>query len=108
MYNIGDIVFVYLFDLNKSIHHTNKLRADRFGRIIDVYYRTIVGTNNNVQEIVYKIRLTNNNVIEYNNSNINYSMMSVNELVEFIGTADLSAEKRNGFLEQIQEYTKRF
>ena len=34
--NIGDYVYVYLFDLDKSLKNMSKLREDRFGKIMNL------------------------------------------------------------------------
>ena len=35
--NVGDYVYVYLFDLDKSLKNMSKLREDRFGKIINIH-----------------------------------------------------------------------
>ena len=98
--NIGDIVYVYLFDLEKSILHMEQLRDDRFGRITAINKRSIIGTNSN--ELVYHIK-THDKKLEYVTTNINYSIISIPDLLDVINKADLSADKRNALLEQIQK-----
>ena len=34
--NIGDVVYIYLFDLEKSLVNMKQLRTDRFGKIIAI------------------------------------------------------------------------
>lgn len=98
--NIGDIVYVYLFDLEKSILHMDQLRNDRFGRVTAITKRPIAGTNFN--DLVYHIK-TQNKVLEYVSSNINYSVISIPDLLNVINKADLSEKKRKALIEQIQK-----
>lgn len=97
--NIGDIVYIYLFDLEKSILHMNQLRDDRFGRITAINTRSIIGSND--KEIIYTIK-TKNNIVEYVSSNVNYSIISIAELMNLIGNVGLSIEKRDRLIKQIQ------
>lgn len=97
--NIGDYVYIYLFDLEKSLINMKQLRNDRFGRILN---KSIVHNNNGNDLIVYQIELLQNNkIIEYRTDNINTSMISINELVEIIGRAEVSSDKRSALLEQV-------
>ena len=99
--NIGDYVYIYLFDLEKSIINMKQLRHDRFGRILN---QSIVRNNNGNNLIVYQIELLQNNkVIEYRTDNINTSMISINELIEIIGRANISPDKRSALLEQVND-----
>ena len=97
--NIGDYVYIYLFDLEKSLINMKQLRNDRFGRILN---KSIVRNNNGNDLMVYQIELLQNNkTIEYRTDNINTNMISINELVEIIGRAEVSSDKRSALLEQV-------
>ena len=97
--NIGDYVYIHLFDLEKSIKNMKKLRDDRFGKIVN---KSIISNNNGNDVIVYDISLLNGKSLSYRSDNMTTNMIHISELVELIGRADLSEEKRQLLLEQIQ------
>ena len=73
--NIGDYVYLYLFDFKKSINNMNRLRNDRFGCITN---KTILSNNNGNDVILYSIRLLcNDNVIIYRTDNLSTNMVSI-------------------------------
>ena len=97
--NIGDYVYIYLFDLEKSIKNMKKLRDDRFGKIIN---KSIISNNNGNDVVVYDISLLNGKNLSYRSDNITTNMIHIGELVELIGRADISEDKRQFLLEQIK------
>ena len=97
--NIGDYVYIYLFDLEKSIKNMKKLRDDRFGKIIN---KSIISNNNGNDVVVYDISLLNGKNLSYRSDNITTNMIHIGELVELVGRADISEDKRQFLLEQIK------
>ena len=102
--NIGDYVYLYLFDLEKSIINMNRLRDDRFGRLIN---KSILHNPNGNHVIQYDIELFNSReVIQYRSDSLSTNMLSVNELIELIERIDIPFDKKETILEQIQEVIK--
>lgn len=97
--NIGDYVYIHLFDLEKSIKNMKHLREDRFGKIIK---KSIVKNNNGNNVISYDIHLLNGKHLTYRTDNLTTNMIHIGDLVELIGRADVSEDKRQALLEQIQ------
>lgn len=97
--NIGDYVYIHLFDLEKSIKNMKHLRDDRFGKIAN---KSIVKNNNGNDAIVYDIHLLNGKRLTYRTDNLTTNMIHIGDLVELIGRADISENKRQSLLEQIQ------
>lgn len=97
--NIGDIVYIYLFDLEKSLINMKELRKDRFGKIIDV--RELKMLNSSEVVMVYDIQLKDDRVITYRSDNLTTNMVSIMELIEIIGRADIDSEKRQALLDQL-------
>lgn len=103
--NIGDYVYLYLFDLKKSITNMEELRYDRFGRIINM--SVLTSSHNSENYIAYEIQLLyNNKVIEYCSNNLSTSLVSISTLIELIGGSDISSEKKNRLLEQVDAVIK--
>jgi hypothetical protein len=98
--NIGDYVYIYLFDLEKSIKNMKRLRDDRFGKIINRY---IIKNNYGNDVIVYDIQLLNGKSMVYRTDNLTTNMIHIGDLVELIGRANISEDKRQFLLDQIQE-----
>ena len=97
--NIGDVVYIYLFDLEKSLANMKELRRDRFGKIIDV--RELKMLNSSETVMVYDIQLKDNRVVTYRSDNLTTSMVSLMELIEIIGRADIDSDKRQFLLDQL-------
>lgn len=97
--NIGDVVYIYLFDLEKSLANMKELRRDRFGKIIDV--RELKMLNSSETVMVYDIQLKDNRVVTYRSDNLTTSMVSLIELIEIIGRADIDSDKRQFLLDQL-------
>ena len=97
--NIGDYVYLYLFDFKKSINNMNRLRNDRFGCITN---KTILSNNNGNDVILYSIRLLcNDNVIIYRTDNLSTNMVSIEQLKELINDSDISDAKKQMLNNQI-------
>lgn len=102
--NIGDYVYVYLFELEKTIVNMEQLRDDRFGIIEN---KDILPCSNGEQIIVYKIKLLKNNqVIEYRSNNLSTNITSFYDLIDMIGRAKISQEKKDNLLRQLDEVVK--
>lgn len=97
--NIGDVVYIYLFDLEKSLANMKQLRADRFGKVIAV--RELRTLNNNERVMVYDIQLKDDRVVTYRSDNLTTNIVSIMELIEIIGRADIDSEKRQVLLDQL-------
>lgn len=97
--NIGDYVYLYLFDLKKSISNMDKLRNDRFGYITD---KIILSNNNGNDVILYNIKLLyNNNIIVYRTDNLSTNMISIEQLTDLINNSDISDTKKQLLNNQI-------
>lgn len=102
--NIGDYVYLYLFDLEKSIINMNRLRDDRFGQLIN---KSILNNPNGNHVVRYDIKLFNSGeIIQYRSDSLSTNMLSVNELIELIERIDIPFDKKETILEQIQEVIK--
>ena len=99
--NIGDVVYIYLFDLEKSLTNMKELRRDRFGKIIDV--RELKMLNSSETVMVYDIQLKDNRVVTYRSDNLTTSMVSLMELIEIIGRANIDSDKRQLLLDQLND-----
>jgi hypothetical protein len=99
--NIGDFVYIYLFDLEKSIVNMKQLREDRFGKIIDIKEIESKISDN---VFLYSIQLKNGSIINYRTDNVVTNIISLQELIELIGKANISSEKRGMILEQINGF----
>ena len=97
--NIGDVVYIYLFNLEKSLVNMKQLRDDRFGKIINI--SELKDQNRDEMIKVYEIQLLNKKVITYRSDNLTTSMVSLSELIEIIGRANIDSDKRNVLLEQL-------
>ena len=97
--NIGDYVYLYLFDFKKSINNMNRLRNDRFGCITN---KTILSNNNGNDVLLYSIRLLcNDNVIIYRTDNLSTNMVSIEQLKELINDSNISDTKKQILNNQI-------
>ena len=98
---IGDFVYIYLFDLEKSIVNMKQLREDRFGKIIDIKE---IESRISDNVFLYSIQLKNGSIINYRTDNVVTNIISLQELIELIGKANISSEKRRMILEQINGF----
>lgn len=97
--NIGDYVYLYLFDLNKHITGLKQLRDDRFGRIITI--KTLIINNVEVKEYHVKL-LYNNSMVTVRDDNINTKITTIDLLVSAVNNSSLSEELKQKLLNQIQ------
>lgn len=97
--NIGDVVYIYLFDLEKSLVNMKQLRADRFGKVIAI--RELKSLNNNEVVMVYDIQLKDDRVVTYRSDNLTTNIISIMELIEIIGRIDIDSDKRQALLDQL-------
>lgn len=97
--NIGDVVYIHLFDLEKSLVNMNQLRPDRFGKVIAVRELKLLSGNESV--MVYDIQLKDDRVVTYRSDNLTTNIVSIMELIEIIGRADIDSEKRQALLDQL-------
>ena len=97
--NIGDVVYIYLFDLEKSLAHMKELRKDRFGKILNI--RELKLLNSSEVIMVYDIELKDERVVTYRSDNLTTSIVSLMELIEIIGRADIDSDKRQFLLNQL-------
>ena len=96
--NINDYIYLYVFDLEKSLINMKKLREDRFGVIIN---KTILFNNNGNNAILYDIKLFNNKIIQYRTDNLATNMISIEQLKEIINKIDISYDKKGMLINQI-------
>jgi hypothetical protein len=97
--NIGDVVYIYLFDLEKSLVNMKQLRTDRFGKVIAI--RELKSLNNNEVVMVYDIQLKDDRVVTYRSDNLTTNIISIMELIEIIGRIDIDSDKRQILLDQL-------
>ncbi len=102
--NINDYVYVHLFDLEKALVGMERLREDRFGRIVDKKIIPNIGGNDVIAYSVCMIKT--NKVIQVRSDNVSTSIISIHELIETIGKARISSEKRNELLDQINDVVR--
>jgi hypothetical protein len=76
-----------------------ELRKDRFGKIIDV--RELKMLNSSEVVMVYDIQLKDDRVVTYRSDNLTTNMVSLIELIEIIGRADIDSDKRQALLDQL-------
>lgn len=101
--HIGDKVYVYLFDLAKSINQLEKLREDRFGTIKDI--STLKRTDNPYSDVmVYKIELNNGTTITYKTDNVNTNIIDIESLLSLINEAVMDESKKEYFIAQVQTF----
>ena len=96
--NINDYIYLYVFDLEKSLINMKKLREDRFGVIIN---KTILFNNNGNNAILYDIKLFNDKIIQYRTDNLATNMISIEQLKEIINKIDISYDKKEMLINQI-------
>ena len=95
--NIGDYVYIYLFDLEKSLRSMNELRADRFGKIKKINHLQ----SQHGEVLSYEIELLNNKIVHYNSNNLTTNIVSIDSLIEIIGKAQIASEKKQVLLDQL-------
>lgn len=105
--NVGDYIYLYLFDLEKTLSSMEQLRTDRFGKIIKINRLEDVTKHEFVQ--VYTIKLLENNkIIQYRSDNLTSNIASISSLIEIIGRANIDSEKRQFLLEQMNNVLSQY
>lgn len=94
---VGDYVYLYLYDLEKTLVNMNQLREDRFGKIIKI--DVLSSSTNNV--LVYEIKLLNGKVIKYSSNSLTQNIVSISGLLEIVGRAKIDSGRRQSLLDQI-------
>ena len=107
MHNIGDLVYIYLFDLEKTLMNMNQLRDDRFGKIKARKLQDKI-EDKATKNIVYTVSRLDNSTLEYNESSLTYSMISIRNLIEIINRLDIEQNKKDDFMKQIQNVVNAF
>ena len=103
--NINDYVYLYVFDLEKSLINMKKLRDDRFGRIVN---KSILPNNNGNNVILYDIELfSNNTIIQYRTDNLVTNMVSINQLETMINNIDMEPDEKYELKNQIDDITNK-
>ena len=102
--NIGDYVYLYLFDLEKSITNMDRLRDDRFGRLLN---KSILHNPNGNHIVQYDIKLfCNEKIIQCRSDNLTTNIISISDLINLLERVDIPSDKKEKLLEQIQEVIK--
>lgn len=101
--NKGDLVYIYLFDIKKTIINMKEFRKERFGVIIDRYIGEIQGTNGKEHQMIYKIKNHKDAIIEYQSNSLAYSMISIAELIEVVDSLEIDRELKRSLLDQINK-----
>lgn len=103
--NIGDYVYIYLFELEKTIVNMKQLRNDRFGIILD---KSIIKCNNGESILSYKIKLLyNDNIIEYKANNLSTNIITLYDLIALINDSNLNEENKDKLLSQIHSVVEK-
>jgi hypothetical protein len=103
MYEINDLVYVFLYDLRISLPGMKKgLLPNRFGKIISKDEIDIQGQFN--KAIKYTIELSNGTTMEVNNYNSQFNICNLDELIVMIeGMDTLTDEQFEIISKQIDE-----
>lgn len=96
--NINDYVYLYVFDLEKSLSNMKKLREDRFGIIIN---KSILSNNNGNDAVLYDIRLFDGKVVQYRTDNLATNIVSIEQLKHMIDNMNISYDKKEMLNNQI-------
>ena len=98
-YKIGDIVYIYLFDLKKTILKTDLIQ-NRFGKIInieeigkDMYVYTV--KNNEGTSIIVK---------KYDKSS---DLCNLDELINILYNSSLSKERKDRMMDIVNDMVKK-
>lgn len=95
MYKLNDTVYVYLFDLKKTLK-SNPLNIKRFGRIVNIEPVTF----NNKEEGIYTIQCKDHSmtVKTYDDS---FNICNLEELLDIIRSCDISDNERAEYVNLI-------
>lgn len=97
--NINDYVYVYLFDINKLINSSDKLREDRFGIITNMERKY---NTNGTNSLIYTIQ-TNNKTLTVDSDSLTTNIITISELLEIVYESIISNEKKEIIINQINE-----
>ena len=99
--NINDYVYLYVFDLEKSLVNMKKLRDDRFGRIVN---KSILPNNNGNNVLLYDVKLLENKkTIQYRSDNLTTNIVSIEQLKNMIDNMNMSLDKKYMLKSQIDD-----
>lgn len=98
-YKIGDIVYVYLFDLKKTILRTDLIQ-DRFGEIVSIEE---VGKN----MYVYTVKNIKGINITVKNYDKSFDLCNIDELINILYNSNLSKERKDKMINIINDIVKK-
>lgn len=98
-YKIGDIVYVYLFDLKKTILKTDLIQ-DRFGEIISIEE---VGKN----MYIYTVKNIKGINITVKNYDKSFDLCNIDELINILYNSNLSKERKDKMINIINDIVKK-
>ena len=98
-YKIGDIVYVYLFDLKKTILRTDLIQ-DRFGEIISIEE---VGKN----MYIYTVKNIKGINITVKNYDKSFDLCNIDELINILYNSNLSKERKDKMINIINDIVKK-
>ena len=98
-YKIGDIVYIYLFDLKKTILKTDLIQ-NRFGKII------------NIEEIgkdmyVYTVKNNEGTSIIVKNYDKSFDLCNIDELINILYNSSLSKERKDRMMDIVNDMVKK-
>lgn len=98
-YKIGDIVYVYLFDLKKTILRTDLIQ-DRFGEIVNIEE---IGKN----MYVYTVKNIKGINITVKNYDKSFDLCNIDELINILYNSNLSKERKDKMINIINDIVKK-
>ena len=98
-YKIGDIVYVYLFDLKKTILKTDLIQ-DRFGEIVNIEE---IGKN----MYVYTVKNIKGINITVKNYDKSFDLCNIDELINILYNSNLSKERKDKMINIINDIVKK-
>lgn len=98
-YKIGDIVYVYLFDLKKTILKTDLIQ-DRFGEIINIEE---IGKN----MYAYTVKNIKGINITVKNYDKSFDLCNIDELINILYNSNLSKERKDKMINIINDIVKK-
>ena len=98
-YKIGDIVYIYLFDLKKTILKTDLIQ-NRFGKII------------NIEEIgkdmyVYTVKNNEGINITVKNYDKSFNLCNVDELINILYNSNLDKDRKDKMMDIVNHIVKK-
>ena len=98
-YKIGDIVYIYLFDLKKTILKTDLIQ-NRFGKII------------NIEEIgkdmyVYTVKNNEGINITVKNYDKSFNLCNVDELINILYNSNLDKDRKDKMMDIVNHMVKK-